>query len=99
MLIRIIRYIKGYVLIRVSGYSPERFMNLCSNHDILIWGLRACPATRDRDEEYWMYMSISGVKRLRPIVKKTKTKIVIEERHGLPFFYINTGNVRCFSPV
>lgn len=29
MLISFFRYLKGYVRIRLSGYSPERFLNLC----------------------------------------------------------------------
>ena len=38
-MIGIIRYLKGYVKIRVWGYSPERFMNLCTNRGIFLWGL------------------------------------------------------------
>ena len=33
------RYLRGYVKIQIQGYSPERFLNLCSYHHILIWGL------------------------------------------------------------
>ena len=40
MLIKIIKFINGYVKIKVYGYSPERFLNLCSNHQILIWDLK-----------------------------------------------------------
>ena len=32
------RYLRGYVKIQIQGYSPERFLNLCSYHHILIWG-------------------------------------------------------------
>ena len=31
------RYLRGYVKIQIQGYSPERFLNLCSYHHILIW--------------------------------------------------------------
>ena len=34
-----IQYIKGYVSIKVWGYSTERFLNLCGNHDILVWDI------------------------------------------------------------
>ena len=30
------RYLRGYVKIQIQGYSPERFLNLCSYHHILI---------------------------------------------------------------
>lgn len=35
-MLEVIRYLKGYLEIRVWGFSPERFMNLCSNHGIFV---------------------------------------------------------------
>ncbi|HJA93906.1 MAG TPA: sporulation protein YqfD [Candidatus Eisenbergiella merdipullorum] len=73
------RYLQGYLKIRVWGYSPERFMNLCSNRGILLWDI-----TR-REEDYLMYISLSGFFRLRPVVRKTGTRVLVLERCGLPF--------------
>ena len=79
-MIGVIRYLKGYVKIRVWGYSPERFMNLCTNRGILLWGLA-------RDSGcYTMYMGLSDFFTIRDIAKKTKTRTAVLERHGLPFF-------------
>ena len=39
MLLSLIKYFRGYVEVTLWGYAPERFFNLCSNHDILIWDL------------------------------------------------------------
>lgn len=80
MIQSIIRYVHGYVKIRVEGYSPERFLNLCSHHHIYIWGLNPC------GNAYEMYMSLKGFKKLRPIVRKTHTKVTLAGRSGLPFF-------------
>ena len=80
MLLSLIRYIKGYLRISIIGYSPERFLNLCSHHHIYIWGLRPS------GNRYEMYMSVAGFRKLKPIIKKTKTKVVILKRYGLPFF-------------
>lgn len=80
MIQSIIRYVHGYVRVRVEGYSPERFLNLCSHHQIYIWGLTPC------GNAYEMYMSLKGFRALRPIVKKTHTKVVLVKRVGLPFF-------------
>ena len=30
-------YLQGYVKIKVEGYSPERLLNLCNVHKILLW--------------------------------------------------------------
>lgn len=80
MLLSIIRYIRGYLRIQIIGYSPERFLNLCSHHQIYLWGL--IPARNS----YEMFISVKSFRKLKPIIKKTKTKVVILNRYGLPFF-------------
>ena len=75
-----LKYLRGYVKIKVSGYSPERFMNLCSNHNILLWDIE------NHCDYYIMCISISGFFSLKPFLKKTKTKVAVLERYGLPFF-------------
>lgn len=80
MLLKVMKYMRGYVRIRLYGYSPERFLNLCGSRDILIWELQNC------GDYYEMYMSVAGFRKLLPIVRKTKTRVHIEQRFGLPFF-------------
>lgn len=75
-----LKYMKGYLRIKVWGLSPERFMNLCGNRGILLWEI-----LRD-GEIYYMNISIGGFFKLRPIVRKTGTRVAILERYGLPFF-------------
>lgn len=79
MLLSIIKYFKGYVYVRLSGYAPERFLNLCGSHDILIWNLKST------EDGYLFYISVAGFKQLRPILKKTKTRIRIQKKYGIPF--------------
>ncbi len=79
-MIGILRYLKGYLKIKVWGYSPERFMNLCTNRGIILWGLSGYGGY------YVMYIGLSDFFLLKDIVKKTKTKVAVLERHGLPFF-------------
>ena len=81
MLISLLRYIQGYLKIRVTGYSPERFLNLCKNKKIDVWGLES------EHNAYDMYIKISGFRKLKPILRKTQTKVSILERFGLPFFF------------
>ena len=81
MLVQTFRYIRGYLKIRVTGYSPERFLNLCKNKRIDIWELEAV------GNAYEMYIMVHSFRKLRPILKKTRTKVTIEERFGLPFFF------------
>ena len=76
---QIIWYFRGYVRIRVTGYSPERFLNACRYKNIYIWDLkRVCGA-------YEMNLTIHGFRGLKEIVRKTGAKVCIIRRSGLPF--------------
>ncbi|WP_455718165.1 sporulation protein YqfD [Anaerosporobacter sp.] len=79
MLIRIVKWFRGYLLVRIKGYSPERFINLCSARDILIWDLRQV------ENGYEFFISVQGFRGLKQIVKKTKTRPFIKKRYGFPF--------------
>lgn len=80
MLIRFFKWYRGYLLVSLQGYSPERFINLCRNRDILIWDM--CKT----ENGYQCYMTLRGFRKIRPIAKKTKTKVRIMKRFGMPFF-------------
>ena len=90
MIRSLIRCMKGYVKVRVEGYSPERFLNMCSFHGIYIWGLSPV------GNAYEMYMTVSGFKKLRPLARKTHTKIFVTRKYGLPFFLIRYRKRRLF---
>ncbi|MBQ8231240.1 MAG: sporulation protein YqfD [Lachnospiraceae bacterium] len=79
-MVALLKYIRGYVRIRVWGASPERFMNLCSNREILLWDI-----VKDGDI-YTMCISLKAFYQLKPIARKTGTRVVIIQRVGLPFF-------------
>lgn len=78
-MLRLIRYLKGYLLIKVWGFSTERFMNLCSNHNIFLWNIK------NYGSYYTMCISLKGFYELRSITRKTGTRVVIAKRYGLPF--------------
>ncbi len=89
-MVGIISWLKGYVRIRVTGLSVERFINLCGHKNILLWDVI-------RAEGYWeMCISIKAFKQLRPIVKKTGTRVAIIERCGLPFFMSQMNKKKVF---
>ena len=92
MLTRILRYVKGYVRIRITGYSPERFLNLCKYKKIPVWGL--LPGRNFYD----MNITIAGMKKLKPILRKTGTNLRIIEKIGLPFFLFRHRKRKIFLP-
>lgn len=89
-MIRIINWLKGYVRLLVTGKSTERFLNLCSHKNILLWDIVRC------NDDYELNISIKAFKSLLPIVYKTKVKVVVRQRMGLPFFVENMNKRRIF---
>ena len=79
MLLSVIKYFRGYVHVKLTGYAPERFLNLCGNRNILIWNLKPC------ENGYTFCISVDAFRQLKPILKKIKTQIRIQKRVGMPF--------------
>ena len=75
-----VKRLQGYVKIRVWGFAPQRFINLCSNKGILLWNIEK------QEDVYTMCIGLRSFYELRPIARKTKVRVVISERYGLPFF-------------
>lgn len=83
MFIKIIfNYIIGYIRISIEGYYIERFINICRNNKIAIWNLK-----RDKNVKLELNVGIKDLKRVAKIVKKTKCKMRITKKKGLPFLF------------
>ena len=80
MLTKLLKYLRGYVKIKIEGYSPERLLNLCNANHILVWGIEK------KEQSFELYVGVRDYKKLRPFARKTNTKIILLEKHGLPFF-------------
>ena len=80
MLRYILNNLAGYLRIRVEGYSPERFLNLCCYHGIFLWNLRPAKGA------YEMNIRVRDFRRLRPMVRKSRAKVRIIQKRGVPFF-------------
>ncbi|MGB8453726.1 MAG: sporulation protein YqfD [Anaerocolumna sp.] len=79
MLIKLFYWIRGYLLIRMKGQSPERFINLCSNRYIYLWDLKHV------EGEYEFRIMLKDYLKLKPIAKKTGTLPYIKRKYGIPF--------------
>lgn len=85
-----VQYIRGYVTIKVWGYSTERLLNLCGNHNILVWDIE------NHGDYDTMNISVQGFFALKPLLKKTGTKASVLKRYGLPFFMSKMGRRKIF---
>ena len=76
----LLQYILGYVNISVEGYYIERFINTCLAKGILLWNIK-----REKSTYMNANVGIKDYKKLKQISKKTKCKMKIEAKKGLPF--------------
>lgn len=79
MFLTLWHYLRGYVIIRVSGFSVERFVNLAAARGIYIWDIKL-----DKNSII-MKVSPQGFKELRECARKTKCRYKILDKKGLPF--------------
>ena len=89
-MLQVIRYLQGYLTIKVWGFSPERFMNLCSNHKIFLWNIR------NHGDYYTMNIRLKNFYRLKGFTRKTGTRVVITGRYGLPFLSVRAWKRKIF---
>ena len=74
-------YLNGYVNIYVEGYFIERFINMCRLQKIYLWNI-----VKKNDIYLTVNIGIKDFKKIRKTAKKTKCKVGINRKKGLPFF-------------
>ena len=76
----LLSYILGYVNIEVEGYFIERFINICNSKKIFLWNMKRKHSTIIR-----VNIGIRDFKRIKEIAKKTKCRVKIQKKRGIPF--------------
>ncbi|MBH1941454.1 sporulation protein YqfD [Mobilitalea sibirica] len=80
MLIKLVNWLRGYLIVQIRGISPERFINLCSYKKIFIWDIS------NKADIYQFKITVKNFKNLKPIIKKTGIVPRINQKRGFPFF-------------
>lgn len=76
----LLNIILGYVTVEVEGYFIERFINLCNSQKIFLWNLKRTHSTR-----IIINIGIKDFKKLKPIARKTKCRVKMQKKKGIPF--------------
>lgn len=100
-MLSILRFLRGYVRVYLTGFSPERFMNLCNNHQIELWDVEPC------QDGYEFFMYVDGFLGCKEFLRKTRTKVVVRNKLGLPFLLFRyrkrklffVGLLGCFAAL
>jgi len=75
----IFNYILGFINITVEGFFVERFINNCINNKIFLWNIK-----RSNSTLLTANISIREFKKIRTIAKRTKCKVSINYKKGIP---------------
>lgn len=76
----LLKYILGYINIKVEGYFVEKFINKCVNNKIFFWNIK-----REKSTIAYTNVGIRDFKNLCKIAKETKCKVKVLNKKGLPF--------------
>ena len=74
-------FFRGMIRIKINGEQMERFLNLCLTKNIYLWDISCV------DKTLYAYMDLKNFRNLKSIAKKTKCRVVVIERKGLPFLW------------
>ncbi|MDR1001501.1 MAG: sporulation protein YqfD [Clostridiales bacterium] len=79
MILDIWQNLRGYVTIEASGFNVERLINMAARKGVYLWDVtRTSKGVR-------MNVSVKGFKALTECVRKTKVRVRIKQKAGLPF--------------
>ncbi len=85
-------YLSGYLRIEVTGYYIERFINLCNSNHILTWNIK-----KGKNSNILLNIEIKKLKEVIKLAKKTKCKLKIKNKKGLPFLLYRYKKRKIFA--
>lgn len=84
------KYYNGFIKIRLECEESERFLKLCACNNLQLWNIKCL------DTCYECELTIKDFLRIQPFRRKTKAKIKILEKYGLPFFFHKNKKRKAF---
>ena len=79
---RLYMHLTGFVTIAIEGFFVERFMNMCFAQDIFLWNVK-----KKNSSLLCANISIKDFKEIKDIARKTKCKVKINRKKGVPFVF------------
>lgn len=72
-------FFKGYVILIITGFNIERFLYICAKR-----GIKVRNPEKNEDGSLYITVSIDDFLKLKKIVRKTRVKVHIKKKMGLP---------------
>ncbi len=83
MLKNIYNSLQGSVHIDITGAAIERFLNLCSIHEVRFWDVKC-----QEPDHFTAWVSAGGYFALRPYARNCGCRIRLLKKRGAPFLYL-----------
>lgn len=94
MIQRLYRFVKGFLVIEVTGRNVSRFLNLCTRNAIPVWEVEC-----NRETQCVLKIYLQNFYDLRPLIRKTKVHLTIQKKSGLPFILHRYRARKVFAAV
>ena len=75
-------YLLGYLNITIEGFFVERFINILASKKIFLWNVK-----KKNSSLLCANISIKDFKEIKDIARKTKCKVKINRKKGVPFVF------------
>ena len=79
MILKIIRWLRGYVVFEIIGRFPERFINLSIRQGKYVF------SAKPYSDKFLGTMLLCDYRSIRQTARKSSVRLRVVERHGLPF--------------
>ena len=86
------KILHGFLELSVSGDQLERFLNLCHARAVSLERIRYLS-----EKNITTRISINDFRKLLPIHRKTRVRIHILKKRGLPFLLLRIQKRKCFT--
>lgn len=73
-------FVKGYVILTVTGFNVERFLYICAKRGVEIWDI-------SKKDDLQLAMSAEDFLKIRTAVRKTRVRVHIKKKMGLPIIF------------
>lgn len=85
------QFFNGTTKLKITGTTPERFINLCLINKISLWDIK-----RIGEKTLIVHTNVKDVKKLRPLLRKSFCRMHILKKYGLPFLWIKAFRRKAF---
>ncbi len=79
-MLKIVNFFRGYLVVRISGPFPERFLNLCAQNGVAFWRLK-----KDENGDFVAKIRQNRLKSLQTLATRALCTTSVERKVGAPF--------------